>query len=499
MTSPILKAGQSRVWVTENGASPANAPAYLGKARADSIDYSLGTITPVRQPSPTQYGAFEIIDTIRGAPDLPSLSIEQYMQPVVSRLLKIANKQCNIDLQIHFGTCERPDDFGGWTIARILENAAPQNFSTSPLGALDPSDEAAILETLNLQGTRLYDVKQLRPEEMASTQITDPVIDVVICDSATCGACGLASDGCQVVFALGGGTTGSPGLPAELNYTSNGGDTWGTTTITTLGLAEAPNAMACVGANLVVVSEDSESLHYAPIADILEGTETWTEVTTGFEAGGGPRAIVSLGSNATWIAGAGGYIYFTANPEDGVTVVLPGGDLTAQDFNSIHAIDENNIVAVGDANALVVSVSGGSTWSLVTGPVPAVNLNCVQMLSQGSWLVGTAGGELWYTLDGGANWAEKNFSGSGAGQVRDIAFASKNVGYMAHDTATPAGRILRTIDGGNSWTVLPEEKGQSIPANDRISALAACIDDVNVVWGGGIGANGTDGFLVKFA
>ena len=499
MTTPVLKAGQSRVWLTENGASPANAPTYLGQARADSIDYSLGTVTPIRQPSPTQYGKFDIIDTFRGAPDLPSLSIEQYLQPVVSRLLKIANKQCALDLQIHFGTCERPDQFQGWTIARILENAQPQNFSTSPLGALDPADEAAILETLNLQGTRLYDVKQLRAEELASAEVTDPVIDVVICDSATCGSCGLASDGCQVVFALGGGTSGSPGLPAELNYTADGGVTWGTTVITTLGLAEVPDAMACVGTNLVVVSEDSESLHYAPIADILAGTEVWTEVTTGFETGGGPRAIVSLSSSLTWIAGAGGYIYFTANPETGVEVVLEGGALTAQDLNSIHAIDEYNIVAVGAANAVLVSVSGGQTWSLITGPTPAVVLNCVVMTSQGTWLVGTAGGQLWFTLDGGASWTQKAFPGSGAGQVRDLAFSSRNVGYMAHDTATPTGRILRTIDGGNSWVVLPEEKGQSIPDNDQITAVAACIDDVNVVFGGGVAANGTDGFLVKFA
>jgi hypothetical protein len=496
--SQVLKAAQSRVWIIEGGASPANAPSYLGRARADSIDYSLGSITPVRQPSPARYGQFEVIDTIRGAPDLPTVSIEQYMQDIVSTLLEIANRQCPVDLQIHFGICERPDDFRGWTIARILEDAQPQTFSTTPLGALDPADNAAILETLNLAGTRLYDVKQLRPEEKASSQVTDPVVDVVICDSATCGECGLPSNGCQVVFALGGATTGSPGLQAELNYTSNGGATWGTTEITTLGLGDQPNAMACVGTNLVVVSEDTESLHYAPIADILNGDEVWTEVTTGFVSGGGPRCIVALGSNKVWIAGAGGYIYFSGNIESGVSV-QHAGVLTTQNLNSIAAADENNIVVVGAANAVLSSASGGTTWSLLTGPTAGVVLNTVAMKNASQFLIGTAGGELWYTVDAGNNWAESAFTGSGSGQVRDVAFASKNVGYMAHDTATPAGRIFRTIDGGNSWYILPDEQGQLIPANDQVTALAVCEEDVNLVWGGGVAANGTDGFLVVFA
>jgi photosystem II stability/assembly factor-like uncharacterized protein len=69
---------------------------------------------------------------------------------------------------------------------------------------------------------------------------------------------------------------------------------------------------------------------------------------------------------------------------------------------------------------------------------------------------------------------------------------------MAHDTATPAGRVLRTVDGGQSWYVLPEGAG-TIPANDTINAIAACGEDVNVVYTGGLADNATDGILVKGA
>jgi hypothetical protein len=46
---------------------------------------------------------------------------------------------------------------------------------------------------------------------------------------------------------------------------------------------------------------------------------------------------------------------------------------------------------------------------------------------------------------------------------------------------------------------MPEQAGLSIPANDRINRIAPCIDDVNVVFGGGLGDNGTDGFAAKFS
>lgn len=498
MPGTIMKTGNSRVWLAPDGSGPSYTYRYLGRARADSIDFNLGNITPVREPSRDRYGQYEVIDTIRGAPDLPQMSIEQYLQPVVSEFLRIANKGCAVDLQIHFGDCQRPDDFREWTIVRVLEEAQPQTFSTGPQGAMQPDDEATVLETLNLAARRLYDIKQIRPEEQAAAQVTDHIVDVVICDSATCGECGIASDGCQVVLTIQGPTTGSPGLPAEVVYTQDGGATFGETSITTLALAEAPSGAACVGSFLVIASNDSGSLHIARIADILAGTETWTEVTTGFEVGGEPNAIYSAGAGMTWVVGDGGHIYFTGNVEQDVTVQQSGG-ITAQNLTAIHGMDEREIVAVGESNVVLSTRNGGATWTLIVGPAVGVNLTTVWMREPRQWFVGTAGGQLWYTQDGGTNWTEVTFSGSGAGVVRDVEFASRNVGYMAHDTATPAGRILRTIDGGQSWYVLPEEQGQSIPANDEITAIAVCREDVNLVWGGGIADNATDGFLVKFA
>jgi len=209
-------------------------------------------------------------------------------------------------------------------------------------------------------------------------------------------------------------------------------------------------------------------------------------------AGNGPLAIWNLKPGYTWIVGENGYVYFLSAPANPV-VVQDAGVATLSNLNDVHAYDENYVLAVGDANA-VIHTTDGQTWAAVVGPAALVNLTCCWMVNENIWWVGDAAGHLWYTLNAGGSWLEKLFPGSGAGAVHDIEFVSRQVGYLAHATAAPLGRVLRTIDGGYSWYVLPEGIGV-MPDNDRFNDLATC-GDVNIVAAGGLAGNGTDGILV---
>src|SRR3990170_304790 len=489
----------TRVWTIENSAGPANVPIYQGRAKAQGVSWDFGDRTPIREPDPSRYGAFKTVGAIKSAQGLPTLPLMVRYQYTASALLALGRRGCDLDLQVHIGECQDPRDFnGGWDKVVVLERANITTYGTEDLGALDQDQDALVHETFDLNGLDYYEILRITLGELAAAEIVQEIVDVAICDAVTCGACGIASDGCSHVFALTMSAGGSPGLPAELIYSIDGGATIGQTNVDTLAANEDPDAMACVGINLVVVSTESCSLHYAPIADILAGTEAWVEVATGFVcAAGAPNDIFSLGSAFTWIVGDGGNVYFSSDITAGVDVQNAGA-ATTEDLLAIHGFDEVNLVAVGENNAVIMTTNGGATWASVTGPAVGVNLNTVWMRSATEWFVGTAGGRLYYTRDAGATWTEKAFNGSGAGVVRDIVFATPTVGYMAHDTATPLGRILRTIDGGNSWYVLPEGTG-SIPDNDPVNALAVSGECPNVVYGGGLGANATDGFLVKGA
>jgi len=414
-------------------------------------------------------------------------------------MLALVRKGCQFDVQIHAGACEDPRDFnGGWEKIYVLEGAEATSYDTAEFGALDADQEAVVNETIPLSGLDWYEIKRIVGGELASSQIVQEVVDVAICDSRQCGECGISSNGCEKIFAVTMSAGGSPGLPAEVLYSSDGGNSFGETNVSTLAANEDPSALICSGIYLVVVSDESNSIHYAPIADILLGTETWTEVTTGFVASKVPNAAFSQGSAFNWFVADGGYIYFSDDITSGVDVQSAGAQ-SVQNLNDISGADEFNLVAVGDSNVVLFTNDGGQTWASVTGPAVGVNLTAVAVKSDLVWIVGAANGNLYYTEDGGANWTAKAFRGSGSGQVEDIKFSTNAVGYMSHTTAGGVGRILRTIDGGFSWYVVPEAAGLSIPDNDRINALAACSEDQNLVFGAGLGANAVDGILVKVA
>jgi hypothetical protein len=80
--------------------------------------------------------------------------------------------------------------------------------------------------------------------------------------------------------------------------------------------------------------------------------------------------------------------------------------------------------------------------------------------------------------------------------VDDIQFSTASVGFIAHATAAPRARILRTYDGGYSWKITPERTGASLPLADRINALAVCPENPNFVIGVGLADNGTDGIII---
>jgi photosystem II stability/assembly factor-like uncharacterized protein len=321
------------------------------------------------------------------------------------------------------------------------------------------------------------------------------VVDVVVCDSISCGDCDDPSDGCQKVYAVCRPVAGSPGILPEVIYSADGLTTAGDTDIDTLAATDVPTGATCVGSNIIVVSNDDNALHWADRDAILAGTETWIRVGTGFVGAGSPYAISCASPRDTWIVGDAGYVYFTTDPTDSVTV-QDAGVATAQNLRAVHAYNTDLVIAVGAANAIIYTENGGDTWASLTGPAPGVVLNCVFAVSETIWWVGTAGGRLYYTTDQGQNWTEKTFPGSGSGEVRDIVFVNQTVGFMAHDTTTPAGRIFRTVSGGNSWYILPEGIG-TLPANDRVNALAVCENEPNIVYGGGLADDAADGFLVK--
>lgn len=500
MATQPTKRGNSRVFTIKFGAGPTHTPEYHGWAMAGALSLSLGDVTRIEAPSRYVRNQYEVIGITRGAEENATLPITFIYPTDKSEILALALLRCALDVQVHISPCADPSNFdSGWHDGKVLvfEDAHITTYGTTELGALQSSDEGKVDEEIEISAQRFYEIAPMDYSERLAGTIAAQVVDVVVCDSVGCGDCENPSDGCQKVFALVAPAGSSPGVLPTIVYSDDGLASAGQSVIDTLSIGEDGDGMACVGDNLVVVSAATGSLHYAPIEDILAGDETWTEVSTGFAGGGAPAAIVSKGPGDTWIVGAGGYIYKSTNPANGVTVQADGSAL-ASNLLAVAAYDLEILAAVGENNAVLFSENGGESWAVLNGPdgVGTPDLTTVAFRTEREIWVGTDDGRLFYTTDKGQTWTESAFYGSGAGVVEDIVWASKTVGYLSHTTATPEGRILRSITGGNSWFVVPEGS-DLMPANDEFTALAVCQGDVNIVFAGGLADDGADGILVK--
>lgn len=489
--------GFGRIFIIEDEARADRDAVYHSCMRLDALEQAYGDSEKIECPDPNNANQFIEVGEIQGAEERPTSSlIGRYPAKEASVLKRIADRRCTSDVQMNIGICNDVSLFNTFDKKLILEAARITNYATEALGALSSDERAAVNETGDISIKLWYEVLALGFARRADSIITNEVIDVVICDQISCGACEDSSDGCQKIFAITLAAGGSPGTPADVVYSLDGGATWNADDIDTLDAAEDPTGVACVSGYLVVVSNDSNSLHYADLDDFDGVTDpTFTEVATGFVATGEPNDIWSNG-NTAFVVGDSGYVYILTDPTAGVTVI-DAGVAVADDLQAVHAITDEFMVAVGNAGSIVKTENGATVAEVTPSPVGVgVNFTSIWIKSNNSdeWFIGGNDGNYYYTVNNGVTFTAGTFAGSGSGTVQDIAFATKSVGYLSHTTTAPLGRIFRTYDGGSTWNLLPESG--TLPAGDRFTAIAACEEDANFIVAVGLHDDAADGIIV---
>jgi photosystem II stability/assembly factor-like uncharacterized protein len=102
------------------------------------------------------------------------------------------------------------------------------------------------------------------------------------------------------------------------------------------------------------------------------------------------------------------------------------------------------------ATVIYTTHNGGRTWQS-TSRVPAA----LPLLSfadmQHGWA--TDGKTLYSTGDGGTHWLKLSLT-AGFKNITQLDFATATVGWAISSTTPPASSLLKTIDGGQSWTTL---------------------------------------------
>lgn len=492
---PPLNSAFTRVWLIEGRARPDHVPEFMNALKFGSVEQSFGSVNPIFEPSKDKRGDFKEVGTFRDEKERPSTSlVGHYARIAKSRLLQLALAGCEFDLQMHIGNCEDPGIFEDFEKVFIFEGVQAENYSTDDMGALEPGEQGKVDETEDVSGTRMYEYKPLALAARTPAVVTNQLLDVIICDSVSCGDCEDESDGCQRIMAITGAAGGSPTTPADVVFSLDGGLTFAAHDIDTLAAAEAPSALACVGSFVVVVSNASGSHHVALISE-FDGVAdpSFTEVTTGYVAGGEPNDIWSLGRFA-FIVGDNGYIYSTDVPDTSVTVV-DAGVATSSVLRRVHAISEDFAVTVGD-DGVVVVIENGLASLLATSPIGiGTDWSAIWVKNENEWFAGTSGGTLYRTLDKGATWTIIVLPGGAVTDITEIQMSSDSIVYVSA-TRSGKGEVYVSINGGQSFTRTPRGTGGAMPGNDEITALAACKHDVDFFVGVGLADDAVDGFIV---
>ncbi len=134
-------------------------------------------------------------------------------------------------------------------------------------------------------------------------------------------------------------------------------------------------------------------------------------------------------------------------------------------LNSVAAPDANTLIAVGNNGLIQVSDDGGQSWTFSESPVDESLLDVFFINSSTGWIVGS-GGCILKSSDGGHSWVQLN---SGTAVALDAVWFTDDLHGWAGGTPSWSDSdhaLMRTQDGGNSWEALNASAATSTQVYD---------------------------------
>ena len=204
----------------------------------------------------------------------------------------------------------------------------------------------------------------------------------------------------------------------------------------------------------------------AALAALAIAAPVWTEQPSGVTAR--LRGVSAVSDRVAWASGNGGTVLRTA--DGGATwqrLVIP--DAEKLDFRDIDAVNEQTAYALsigsGEASRIYKTTDAGKTWALQftnTDPKAFFDAMAFWDADRGIAFSDSVDGQLVIlrTTNGGAAWTRVPATGLPAALDSEGAFAASgtNVTVVGRDHAwigTSRSRVLRSSDGGLTWSVAP--------------------------------------------
>jgi photosystem II stability/assembly factor-like uncharacterized protein len=166
-----------------------------------------------------------------------------------------------------------------------------------------------------------------------------------------------------------------------------------------------------------------------------DGGQVWSPQDSGLDIA--LNDVVMVDDYGGCTAGNSGEILWTA---DGGANWNNASDPTGADLNKLHFTDANTGYCCGAGGVVLKSTDGGATWSSLSSGTSKDLNGIVFVNSTDGWAVG-ADGRIIRTTNGGTSWS--NVSSPTSDDLMDVTFAGETDGWIA----TAAGRVLKTEDG----------------------------------------------------
>ena len=223
-------------------------------------------------------------------------------------------------------------------------------------------------------------------------------------------------------------------------YTTNGGAEW--------ELFPMPNDRA--GYSVYMIDENTILVGGVGwIYRTEDGGESWSQT---FSEG---NTIVDIKQTSTGRIMAGGVrrntVYVSDDEGRTWTTVYSNPDISGQ-IRDMAVVNET-IYIVAYEGVLLKSSNNGASWSELTvpGDNPDVNLLSVYFFNENHGIITGAGSYFYRTRDGGTTWSKVPPSEVFNGGF--FYFDDELTGYAAGGAFSGAGKIFKTLNGGDSWEI----------------------------------------------
>lgn len=290
-------------------------------------------------------------------------------------------------------------------------------------------------------------------------------------DASLHGVCFLTN---QMGWVVGSGTQPFTGLGyGVILKTVDGGRTW---TDGNKTASKKPKTFGKKSSTAVVLDQPKSTDHLPPLRFIkFFGTEEGIaigEATAAFPTG----CLSTTDGGETWepMKGEPSVGWLAADfreIEHGILVGDRGRLAVANDFEVVRTRNDRrslrgvravdfadglNAWAVGDGGLVLKTSNGGVSWEAPAKPLPQevsvfTDFKAVTTRGPKVWIAGSPGGRVWHSPDAGRSWVAQP-----TGQalpLHALAFVSEQVGFAVG----AFGTILRSDDGGESWTAMRGE------------------------------------------